>query len=389
MEAQIAAAFPHLRAAQQKGLTLWVFGAIRAGSACVNAVQTRWVLLGATWDTMRDALREWLLDGAAKAAPCQTQVEIDRCFAPLLGWVLRWWQGSDLPLAIDATSHGDRVVALVISVLYRGNAIPVAWQSLPANRQGAWMPVIRRLLGTLQPVVPKGMRVLVLTDRGLWSPKLWRALRWLKWHPLRRLQAHSTVTPVGQARRPARQLVPGPGHAWVGVGTAFKPGKRQRGTVLVVWGDGEAEPWVLLTDLAPERVGLSWYGLRPWIELGFRALKGVGFQWQQTRRTEPDRVARHWLGLAVAMLWSLAAGTRVADALALRLPPAQLVAPPPGPVARRRRHASVVQLGLGALQDQVRCGPLWCHLWLGPDPWPEPPPGLQITYHHGEPLSAA
>ena len=32
---------------------------------------------------------------------------------------------------------------------------------------------------------------------------------------------------------------------------------------------------------------LCWYMLRFWIELGFRALKSVGWQWQNTRRTDP------------------------------------------------------------------------------------------------------
>jgi transposase len=80
---------------------------------------------------------------------------------------------------------------------------------------------------------------------------------------------------------------------------------RQYGTLVIVWGHGHAERWVLLTaDLAPRQVEHSWYGLRMWIELGFRALKGVGWQWQRTRRTDPERVARHWLVLAVATLWA-------------------------------------------------------------------------------------
>ncbi|HEY7033017.1 MAG TPA: transposase [Thermomicrobiales bacterium] len=52
----------------------------------------------------------------------------------------------------------------------------------------------------------------------------------------------------------------------------------------------------------PAAVGVLWYGLRMWIEVGFRALKGLGWRWERTRRTDPDRVARHWLVLAVATL---------------------------------------------------------------------------------------
>jgi hypothetical protein len=158
----------------------------------------------------------------ASGTPCASQIEIDRCFAPLLGWVVSWWQGKQLVLAVDATSHGDRVVVLVVSVLYRGSAIPVAWQVLPANQAGDWMRHILRLLRLLRPAIPSHFQVLVLADRGLWSPRLWKRIRDLGWHPLLRVQEDVLFQPVGQWRRPARQLAPGPGYAWVGQGVAFK-----------------------------------------------------------------------------------------------------------------------------------------------------------------------
>ena len=84
----------------------------------------------------------------------------------------------------------------------------------------------------------------------------------------------------------------------------------------------------MLTDLSPQQVGVSWYGLRAWKELGFRAVKGVGFRWQHTRRTDPERVARHWLVLSVATLWNLAYGTRLEDAEAEGVAPSNLRSAP-------------------------------------------------------------
>jgi hypothetical protein len=72
--------------------------------------------------------------------------------------------------------------------------------------------------------------------------------------------------------------------------------------------------------------------VRLWIELGFRALKGVGWQWQRTRRTDPTRVARSWLIIAVATLGVLVWGTRVADADAVGVPPSAVRVPPRKPV---------------------------------------------------------
>jgi hypothetical protein len=304
----------------------------------------------------------------------------------LVRWLLGWWQGSDLALAIDATTHHEQVVSLTVSVLYRGCAIPIAWQILPGNRPGAHMAHILRLLRLIHREVPTTLRVLVMADRGLWSPRLWKRIRDLGWHPLLRLQNRDSFQPVGQERQSARTLVPGPGHAWVGPGTAFKDAPRRRvGTLVVVWAEGEKEPWVLLTDLPPEKVGVWWYSLRFWIELSFRALKGVGWQWEHTRRTDPNRVARHWLVLSIATLWVLAYGTRAEQAEQLAVPASRLRRAPEEaalePRASKQRRVSVFTLGLARLTHQLTHRSLWRRLWLMPEPWPDPPTNLQITYH--------
>jgi hypothetical protein len=105
-----------------------------------------------------------------------------------------------------------------------------------------------------------------------------------------------------------------------------------------------------------------------WIEVGFRALKGVGWQWHHTRRTAPARVASHWLVLAVVMLWSLAYGTRAEDAAQQGVPPARLVQPPAVLPRRTPRLVSVVRRGLHWLRYTVARGYLWQRLWLCPEP---------------------
>ena len=154
----IAQHFPDLRPAQQRGLATWVYGTILAGSGCENAVIAALEPLGGR-DAARQLLREWLDDGKDKAAPCATQVDLSACLAPLLGWVVSWWQGKDLALAFDATAQGDAVVVLAISVVYRGSAIPVAWHVLPANVPGAWLPHFQRLVQLLAPAAPPDWRV--------------------------------------------------------------------------------------------------------------------------------------------------------------------------------------------------------------------------------------
>jgi hypothetical protein len=159
----LAVQFPDLRPAQRRGLVLWVYGAVLAKSACEAAVVTALCGLGG-WHTVRQYLRDWLRDGRDKACPCQTQVAVTACFAPLLRWICALWQGRELLLAIDVTTHQDRLTAIVVSVLYRSRALPVAWQILPGNQPGGFIAPLLDLLTTLAPAIPAGRRVVDVTE---------------------------------------------------------------------------------------------------------------------------------------------------------------------------------------------------------------------------------
>jgi hypothetical protein len=255
-------------------------------------------------------LREWCYEAQAKRGKPRQELGVETCFAPLLAWVLSWWEGQQLALAVDATTLGQRFVVLVVSVVYRGCAIPVAWTVLPATEKHAWRGEWLRMLRQVRTAVPRRFFVIVLADRGLYARWLFERIVRLGWHPLLRVNTGGTFRPAASARYQAlRQLVPQPGTQWVGAGTAFQgPRRRLNCTLLARWEAGYADPWLLLTDLAPHAGKACWYGLRAWIEQGFKITKRGGWQWQRTRMSDPQRAARLWLAVAVATLWLLSVG---------------------------------------------------------------------------------
>src|SRR5215218_9880016 len=179
LQEAIDTSLAHLTTAQRRGLVWWVFGTLLAGSGCLSAVL---VALGpfvgrAGQAALRQSLREWLRDGGDKLVPGAAQLEVATCFAPLLRWLLGWWRGAALPVALDVTLLRDRVAIVTLAVLYRGTAIPVAWHVTAANRQGQWLTPALRLIETLALAVPGTMPVLILADRGLWSSRLWDRMR--------------------------------------------------------------------------------------------------------------------------------------------------------------------------------------------------------------------
>jgi hypothetical protein len=118
-------------------LALWSFGMVLARSCALTAVSHLLAKgMKRKEQTMRQLLREWYYEAPRKRGPQRQALRIETCFAPLLGWVVSWWQGTQL--ALDAMTLGQRLVVLAISVVYRGCAIPIAWVIVPAGAKHAW-----------------------------------------------------------------------------------------------------------------------------------------------------------------------------------------------------------------------------------------------------------
>lgn len=372
---------PHLSKPQATVLALWSLGMVVARSCALTAVSG----LLAGWlerkpNTVRQQLREFLSDQPDKRGPQRQELVVRTCFRPLRAWVLAGYRGQHVALALDATTRGDRFGVLAVRVVYRGCAIPVAGTVLRAGDRHGWRQEWLVLLRLLGRAVPRQWPVVVLADRGRYARWLYRRITRLGWHPFLRVNLGGSFRPEGHdACRPLRTLTPTVGTAWAGQGGAFKGKARPlRCTLLARWEAGYRDPWLMLTDLPPAAAEVGWYGMRAWIEHGFKLTKRAGWQWQRTRITDPARAERMWLAVAVATLWLV----RVGGAAEADLPEGTLADPTPAlTVARRQRAATQVRL-LGVFRRGwvAILVALLTHvpLPLGvlvPEPWPVRPPG--------------
>jgi hypothetical protein len=308
---ELSGAFPDMSKPQLKGLAEWSFGMTLARCCSLDSVASYMAdWLGQPELSVRSRLREWYMPAELKSGGKRQDLEVRTCFAPLLRWLVRDWPQPRLALALDASTLFDRFVLLAVSVLYRGCAFPVAWKVLPATTKGSWQPHWLEMLEGLQDAVPADWLVVTLADRGLWAKWLFHKIQDLGWHPLMRINQGGHFRPDGQtAFVPLGQLVPQVAMSWRGRGTAFStPPRRVAGTLWGWWGEGHKEPWLILGDLAVQQGDASWYGLRAWIEQGFKDSKRGGWQWQHTRMEDPERAERLWLAIAVATLWLLRVG---------------------------------------------------------------------------------
>ena len=141
-----------------------------------------------------------------------------------------------------------------------------------------WRPHWEALFTHLHGSVPADWTVLVLADRGLYARWLFQHLVTQGWHLCLRLNLGGNGRPTGAATfRPLATVAPHVGSAWCGQVTCFSSQERQLAcTLLARWDAGYAEPWLMVTDLAPD-VAAAWEGMRSWIESGFKDMKRGGW----------------------------------------------------------------------------------------------------------------
>jgi hypothetical protein len=146
---------------------------------------------------VRERLRDTYREAEAKAGVHRAQLDLGSCWAPWLNWVLEGWSGTPLAIALDATRLGQRFVLLVISVVYRGCAVPILWKVVPAGVTHPWKPEWLALLKALRGRVPPTWTVIVLAERGWYAKWLFEAICRLGGHPLLRVNSGGSFRPEG------------------------------------------------------------------------------------------------------------------------------------------------------------------------------------------------
>jgi len=378
----VSSHLPHLSRPQAGVLALWSLGMVLAGSCGLSQVSALLgLLLGQSEETLRQRLREWYYPAADKAGKQRRTLEVHSCFAPLLQWILAWWpeEQQELALALDATTLGQRFTVLCVSVLVRGCAIPVAWKVLPYNQKGSWQPYWQTLLAQLDGVIPAEWTVLVLADRGLYAPWLYRQIVAQGWHPFLRINLGAKVCLAGSERWEwISHWLPAVGEQWAQQVSCFADKQNRLDcTLLICREPGYEEAWVIVTDLPPSQVHGAWYRLRAWIEGGFKDYKRGQWGWHHTKMLDPERAERLWLALAVSTLWVVGVGSqaeisRKAPQLD-RLPPQHVARQTAacGTQAPRGRNLSCVTRGRLCVLAAVWLGEAWPPAALWPEAWPQ------------------
>lgn len=307
---EVSTSLSSLSSSQARVLAIYSYGMALTGQ-CGQTIVAGFLalLLGKKWHSVRQQLREWMYEAEAKRGKKRRSIAVETLFGPLLTWVMRHWQvKTRLTLVLDVTYLRQRHTILMISVVYGGSAVPVAWRVMRGETAGAWHPQWVELLDHLVSAVPAGCQVWVLCDEGLYSKRLFQQICASGWHPVMRVRTQGLYRRIGRLRWHSLLAVAQRGMAPKAFRAQCFKGDPLTCTLWVVWGAAYETPCLLVTDLAPKHLKRHIYGQRHWIESGFQDLKRGGLHWEHTKTPCPQRMERLLLVMAVALLRLLAEG---------------------------------------------------------------------------------
>jgi hypothetical protein len=230
------------------------------------------------------------------------QHSYDTWFLPVAQALLLTLSHQPLLLAIDGSVVGRGCMALMVSVVWNGRALPVCWLVVKAKKGHLPQALHCALLRQLHAVVPADAEVIVLGDGEFDGTDLQAVMDGFGWSYVVRTAPHVCMSVAGyhthiRVMEPLRGELLGVREAWL---TRAQYGPVN---VLGLWEAVYDAPLYLVTNMEDVDAAFAAYRNRAHIETFFSDQKSRGFEMQRSHLSEPARVSRLLMASCLAYLW--------------------------------------------------------------------------------------
>lgn len=203
-----------------------------------------------------------------------------------------------LALIIDGSDVGRNCVALMLSVRYRGRALPTGWLIVSGKKGHFSEEKHLQLVTAVQELVPPGADVVFLGDGEFDGTKLQEKLTEFGWKYVCRTASNAILNDGYEFS--FQDLLVKPGMCLSIEDILFT---RQRyGPLLAVvwWRKGHEEPLYLISNLDLREEVCDWYQKRFKIETFFSDQKSRGFNLHKSHLSDPSRLGKLMIAACLA-----------------------------------------------------------------------------------------
>jgi len=242
------------------------------------------------------------------------RIEVTPLYGPLIAQALQEWGTHTLYLALDTSLLWNQYCLGRLSVVYRGRAVPVVWEVMEHRSSSVTHAAYEALLETVPALLPAGVPVVFLADRGFADTELLAQRRRLGWHFRIRIKATFSVLRPGQPVCKVEDFSLAPGRALFLHNVAITAESGGPVSLALARHSSTGEYWYIVRDEPTSVHTFTEYGRRFDIEENFLDDKSHGFQLESSLVRDAPALTRLCFVVAVATLYLVAQGTQVVAA---------------------------------------------------------------------------
>jgi hypothetical protein len=223
-------------------------------------------------------------------------------FLPFVEVLLTSLAAQTLVLVMDGSAVGRGCVTLMISVVYRGRALPIAWLVVKGKKGHFPETSHVELVNRVREIVPVGADVVLLGDGEFDGTGVQATLADAKWHYVCRT-AKNMLLYEAEEQFHFVDLPLSPGQRLGIPDVQFT--QDRYGPVLAIgwWAKDQKEPLYLITNFELVEEACRFYKKRFRIETFFSDQKSRGFRLHNSHLNCPERLARLMMAACLAYIW--------------------------------------------------------------------------------------
>lgn len=241
------------------------------------------------------------------------RINVQKLYSPLIAEALTAWGEPCLTLIEDTSLLWDKYCLIRLSVQYRGRAIPLVWRVIRHGSSSVSFEVYQAMLKRAARLVPPGVAICFLADRGFADTNLMRYLRdELHWHFRIRVKSNSWIYRTGKGWIQLDRYHLSLGEVVLLQGVTLTKTHRLAGLHLALARDPlTRQVWMVASDELTTVQTLQEYGERFQIEEELLDEKSNGFQLERAEIRSAAALSRLCLVMAVATLLLTVQGQQV------------------------------------------------------------------------------
>jgi hypothetical protein len=216
-------------------------------------------------------------------------------------------QRGTLVVVMDGSEVGRGCLALVVSMVYKGRALPLAWMVVKGTKGHFPESAHLELLAQVKAIVPTDTDVIFLGDGEFDGIGLLAEIEAAGWHYVCRT-AHNCWVCEQDIWLQLNELCRQAGDYVCLSQVAFTLQAYDPVTIIAWWHPDYKAPIYLVSNFELGEEALYWYRLRFRIETFFSDHKSRGFHLHKSHLSDPERIARLMIAACLAYIWIIFLG---------------------------------------------------------------------------------